>query len=126
MSGTQVFKKSFCDVNRHSEADSDVAAGSVYRRVDANDVALRVEKRSTTVAWIDGGIGLDHVFEFIAVLVLDGPPKRADDARRQAAVQAEGITNGKHFLADLNWIGIAKTDKRELPLGVDLQQCQIA
>ena len=49
--------------DRDREADVLRAPGIGDRGVDADDPALRVDQRTARVAGVDGGVGLEHVFE---------------------------------------------------------------
>src|SRR5262249_56580174 len=85
-------------VDRDGEADADVAAALAEDRgVDADDVAVLVEQGAARVAGIDRRVGLDEV---VVGPLADGATLRADDARGDGVVEAEGIADRDHPVAD--------------------------
>ena len=65
-------------------------------------MAFVIDQRAAGVAGVDGGVGLDEVFD-----LLDAQPAAAggaDDALRHRLADAEGIADGEHDVADLNLV----------------------
>ena len=113
-------------VDRHREPDADVAAraGVAGRdlRVDADHVAARVEQRAAGVALVQGGVGLDHVVDRVAVRRADDALERAHDPGRDGAVVAERVADRDHRVADADGVGVAERQRRQRPrVRVDLQ-----
>ncbi len=67
-------------------------------RVDADQPAVAVEKRTATVAWVNRGIGLDDIADRTSSHRLDFAIESADDTGSQGLVEAKGIADSKHFL----------------------------
>ncbi len=86
---------------------------------DADDFAARVEQRAAGVAGIDGGVGLDGVFDRGAGRAADGADG-ADDAAGHGAGEAEGIADGVDLLADDEVAGIGEGGGLEVGGVVDL------
>ena len=97
----EVGEHSLCCVDGNGKADAGALVGAVGgdHGVDANDLAMRVEQRPAGVAGIDGGIGLNGVFNrrasafWIGRMALMMP-------RGHGAGQAEGIADGVDLLPD--------------------------
>src|SRR3546814_20233312 len=65
----------FHHVDRDGEADADIAAAAAQdRRIDADQLALRVDQGAAGIAGIDGGVGLDEVL--VAFDAESGPAQR--------------------------------------------------
>jgi hypothetical protein len=78
-------------IDRNREPERFGAAGN-FHRINADDLAAAIEQRSAAVAWIDGGVGLQHYRVF-------RPPDGADDAARDAVLKdAQHKADGDHFL----------------------------
>ena len=73
------------------------------RGVDADDLAGHVQQRAAGVAGVDRGVGLDHVGEGDAVLLVERAAGGRHDAgrHRRAAGQVEGVADGDELVADL-------------------------
>ena len=72
-------------VDRHREADADAAVAAAAAggdlRVDADDLAGRVDERAAGVAGVDRRVGLQHVVDLEAVGRLDRALDRGDRRR---------------------------------------------
>jgi hypothetical protein len=86
------------------DGESDARVGA-RRRVDggvhADQPSRAIEKRPARVAGVDGGVGLDHVFDRSVEHAGDGPAERAHDSGGQGVIEAEGVADGEHLLSDL-------------------------
>src|SRR5690242_4500476 len=83
---------------------------------------MGTEKRTTGVARIDGGIGLDEV---VIGSTADHTPLGADDPGCNGLRQSKGVAYGHDPFADLKAIAVAQFGKGEFLLLVDLDQCQV-
>ena len=88
------------------------------RRVDADQFAVHVHQGAAGVTRIDRRIGLDRVeHRVLSGTTLasggDGAIQRADDARRDRALQPERGADGNHVLADLQILRRSQCDGRE-------------
>src|SRR4051794_26372115 len=117
-------------VDRDGEADADVpaaAAAGLDLRVDADDLAGRVEQRAARVAGVDRRVGLDDVVDLEAVGRLDLALQRGDHAGGQGPVEAERVADGDRRVADLHGLGRAEAQRVQVQaVGVDLQQRDVA
>ncbi len=94
--------------------------------VHADEPAGGVEKRSARVAGVDGGVGLNNVFDGQFSERHDSPAQRADDAGGERLIEPERIADGHHRLADLQVIARAQWNGAELGSGkVDLEDGQV-
>ena len=103
-------------VRGNREADADVAVG--HRddlRVDADELALRVDERAAGVAVVDRRIGLQEVF-VAAVTHAGRSTLRADDAHRHRLTDAERIADREHDIADLDRVGVAERQRLQVGL----------
>ena len=112
-------------VHGDGKADSLIALGSVSDDggVDADQFAAIVDQRTTGIARVDGGVGLDEVF-----VVFDAEVRAAggaDDAHGDALADAERIADGQGVVADLDFRGVADGDGGQIA-GVDLHDRKIA
>ena len=99
-------------VDRDGKTDSHAAArGREDHTVDTNHLSLRVQQRPAGIAAVDGGVGLDGFVQQTALLVFERTLQRADDAGGQGALEAEGVADGQHFLADLQAAGIPQWER---------------
>ena len=99
-------------VGRNREADADVAArGRQDLRVDADQLAARVDQRAAGVALVDRRVGLDEVLE-AAVADAGRAALRADDAHGDGLADAERIADGEHDVADAHRVGVAERQRR--------------
>ena len=69
--------------------------------VDADDFAAGVDERAAGVAGVEGGVGLDDVVDEPAGGAAEGSAHGADDAGGDGGLEAVGIADGDHELADL-------------------------
>ena len=100
------------DVLRHvggdGEADPDVAArGREDLRVDADQLAARVDERAAGVALVDGRVGLEEVLE-AAVADARRASLGADDAHGDGLADAERVADGERDVADAHAVGVAE------------------
>ena len=96
-----------------------VAAGARKdQRVDADDFALDVEQRAARIAGVDRGVGLDVRDE---VFLRQIAALRADDAGGHRVLEAERLADRDHPFADLQLVGVADRDLRQV-LRLDLEQ----
>src|SRR5205823_4284793 len=101
-------------VRGDGEAYADVAARRrKYLRVDADEVARRVDERAAGVALVDGRVRLQEVFE-AAVTQARVPTLRADDAGGDGLPDAEGVADGEHDVADANLVGVAEREHGQI------------
>src|SRR6185437_15012719 len=98
-----------------------IARAALDRAVDADHVAVDVEQRTTRVARVDRGVGLDVVGD--RVLVVEQPacvaPFGADDARGDGEVELERIADREHPRADARRGVVTEVERRQV-LRVDL------
>src|SRR6185369_8499288 len=89
-------------VHGDGEANADRGAGrAVDGGVDADQPPRRIEKRAARVARIDRGVGLDHAADLALSHRVYLAVERADDARRQGLVEAEGVADRVDLLPHL-------------------------
>jgi hypothetical protein len=103
------------EIDGHREADA--LRVRVDRRVDADDLAADVAQRTTRVAEVDAGVGLDKVLvvgratEDVEV----GATHRAHDADRDRAAQiAERIADGDRPVTDAELVRVAERQHRQV------------
>jgi len=90
-----------------------VAAGAaVDGGVDADEPALHVHQRAAGIARVDGRIGLDEVLVFFDAEV--APARGADNAGGDGLAHAEGIADGQHKVAHLDFIAVGHWHKRQV------------
>ena len=113
-------------IDGNGEADAGVLLGAVLgnHRVDADDFALGVEQRAAGVAGVDGGIGLDGVFDGHAAFGAAHGTDGADDAGGHGAAETEGIADGVDLLTDLE-IARAGEDGGDEVRRVDLEKGEV-
>ena len=121
----EIGEDGFGGVDGNGEADAGALVGAVGgdHGVDADDFAVRVEQRTAGVAGVDGGIGLNGVFNGRAVFAADGADG-ADDAGGHGAAEAEGIADGVDLLADGEAGGVGERDGLEIGR-VDLEESEV-
>ena len=109
-------------VARDREADS-LRAGLGDGGVDPHDAPMNVDERPAGVARIDRGVGLEEVAEGVAddAAAADG----ADDPVGQRSVEAVGIADRPHHLADLEGVAVPPRRTGEFG-GVDADDGEIA
>src|SRR3954453_21520748 len=125
--GDQLLGDALHDARRDREADAVVAAGvALDLRVDADDVAGRVEQRATRVAVVDRGVGLDRARDREVVRRVDRPVEGTDDAGRHGSLEAERAADGDDAVADLHVVRVGERDRVQLQLRrVDLDDRDI-
>ncbi len=108
----------------HSEAD---ALGPLLDgRIDADNLAARVQKRPAGVAGIDGRIGLDDVEDVVATVGFQRPAEGTDHSRRQRPVEAERVADGDGPLADAYIISGGHGQRlHRRRAGIDVQHGQV-
>ena len=92
-------------IDRHGKADA-FATAAVGRdgRVDADDLSLQVDQRSTAVTRIDGGIGLQVI---LALGDADSARLGRDDADRHRFLESERRSDCQHPITNLQGVAIA-------------------
>lgn len=103
------------DVGGGGETDAFVAAAlGEDEGVNANEAAFGVDKRSATIAWVDGGVRLnvDH-----GVIGPDLAGDGADDAHGDGVFEAEGAAEGEDDLALAHFFGVSESKDGELGSG---------
>ena len=127
--GFELVDLGFDRVDRDREADADVAVATAAGGdlgVDADHLAGRVDQRPAGVAGVDRGVGLDHVGDREAVRSFDLALERRDDAAGDRAVEAEGIADRHHGVADLHLGGLAERQRVQLAFRrFDVKQGQV-
>src|SRR5579863_447991 len=109
-------------LRRNVETDADRAAGGrIDRRVDADHLAVDVERRSAGIAFVDGSVDLDVV---VIGAGADVAAAGRDDTCGDGAPEAERIADGDHPIADPGRM-IAELHVGEVVLAVDLDQSQV-
>ena len=110
-------------IDRHGEPDADVAraarhaAIAVNRRVDADDLAAKVEQRSAGVAGIDRRVRLKHVRAAL-LRNRERPAGRADDADADGMSKVERIADRHDPVARLHLAGVAELGHRQIAVGL--------
>src|SRR4051795_1109071 len=90
--------------------------------VDADDLALQVEKWSAGIAVIDRRIDLD---ELIVRRAIEIAMQGADNARRDGPFQPERIADRQNSIADTQVVAVAALDGRQRITDVHLQNGKI-
>ncbi len=112
------------DVHGNGEADADVAAAVAEDRgIDADQLAPQVDERTTRVAGVDRGVGLDEIL--VAVRIDAAAPECAHDAGGHGVLQAERVADRQHEVAHLHLVGIAELHLHEVLRILDLQDCDV-
>jgi hypothetical protein len=84
-------------------------AGADDLRIHADDLSRKVEKWSSRVPGVDGGIGLDGLADEPVVLrALNDPSQRTDHAGGQRLLQSKGVAYGDHELPHAQAVRITK------------------
>ena len=92
-------------------------------RIDADHFAIGVDQRSTAIARVDRGIGLN---EIVIGTGADHPPFGADDARGDGMFQTERIADRHHPIANVQLARVAKLGEGQIAAGAtDLDQGQV-
>ncbi len=125
--GDEVVGDILCRVNGNGEADAGGgAAGRVDRGINSNHITVRIDKRAPGIAAVDGRVGLNGFVNKSGLAGLHGAAQRADNSCRKRGLEAEGIADGKNFLADLQRAGISEGQGGDmLSLGIDFHQRDI-
>ena len=93
---------------RHREADAVVSAAAAGDgRIDANDGAIKVGKRSARVARIDGGVSLNVAFEGCQADI--AAPLGAHDSCGDGALKSEGRADCDDPLTGLELVAVGET-----------------
>mmetsp|Transcript_52178 Transcript_52178/g.122562 ORF Transcript_52178/g.122562 Transcript_52178/m.122562 type:complete len:282 (-) Transcript_52178:311-1156(-) len=88
-------------VNRDSKANSgEHATAREDCCVDSDHLAITVQQRPSTIAWIDAGISLDDSTNWPSTGTLKFPRHSADDPPTERMLQAERISESEDILAD--------------------------
>ena len=82
------------------DGEADALRRQDDRRVDADDVARRIDQRPAGIAGIERGIGLDDVVEQTSRLAAHRAAERADDARGHRMLESVRAADGDRDLAD--------------------------
>ena len=110
---------------RHGDGEADphrAARARENRRVDADQVAGRIDQRAAGVARVDRSVGLDEVLEGVDAKA--GAAQGGDDAARDRLSDAERIADGEHHVADAQRVRRAEADRRKV-LRVEAQHREI-
>ena len=104
------------DRRRNGERIADVsAAARLDQRIDADQLAFRVDQRAAAVARIDRRVGLDERLEAeLARQRLQATAFGAHDAGRNRAAQVERAADGEHPLAQTQVVRVAHRDRRQV------------
>src|SRR5262249_22941386 len=106
----------------HARGLRNAAAGDDHR-VDTDDLAGRVEERSSGIAGVDRRVGLDHVDRDPYAGDVEREPLVGTDCDADAvAGEAERVADGHHRYADLGPLVIAELQDRELLPRLDLDE----
>ena len=105
------------DGNREAEAFGHVliAGRADDGRVDADELAARVDERAARVAGVDRGVRLDEVLERRDAELTAA--RRADDAHRHGLTQAQRVADREDDLADLERVRAAQRGSPADPAG---------
>ena len=98
-------------IDRDGEADANVAvaaAASLNLGVDPDHFSSGINQGTARIAWVDRRVGLDHVRDREAIGGLDLALQGGDDASGDGPVEAEGVADRHHGVADLDLGGIAE------------------
>src|SRR5699024_8200149 len=119
----EVYHHFLYDCARNGERIAHIGSGlTLNQRVDADQLAARIDQRAPAVAGIDRRIGLDERFH--AVLIGDGAEVTrlgAHDACRNGRLQVERTADGQHPFAQPQRIRIPERQGRQ-PLAVYLDE----
>src|SRR4029453_13646171 len=83
---------------RRSDRETDALRRQDDRGVDADHLAARVDERTSRIAGIERGIGLQHVVEQASRLRSHRAAERADNARRHRVLESVGIADSNRDL----------------------------
>ena len=111
-------------VDGNREADPHAAARArIDRRIDPDEAPGKIDQRAARIAGIDRGVGLDE--ETVVVDADLRARERRDDPLRHRLADAERIADREDEIADLDRVGIAELEHRELLVALDLEHRQI-
>ena len=94
------------------------------RGVEPDDTAVRVDQRTSRVAWIQRGVGLNDVRDQSTRPRAEGSTQRADDAGGHRVLKAVGISERDDDLTGPQAIGITKLGGNDVRR-VDLEDGQV-
>src|SRR5690606_17635397 len=107
----------------NGKGDADIAAGRREdRRVDAHDLACKVERRTAGVAAVHGRVDRDEV---VIRAGADVAAPRRPGAGRYRTTEAERVADGNHPVADANRLIVCECDIGEVAVFIDLQNGEI-
>ncbi len=113
--GFEVTEQSFGAVDGQRKPDTEICL-THDGGIEADDVTGGIEQRTAAVAAVDGRIGLNHAFDALVFFAFDGAADGADNPGSQRSFQAEGISDGQHFLSHLQMIGVTQAERGKLLL----------
>jgi hypothetical protein len=100
-------------VDRDGEADAlDARVPGDHGRVDADQLAGRVDQRAAGVAEVDGGVGLDEVLE--GGHAQPAAAGGADDPGGDRLAETERVADGQDGVADAQPVGAAERHHRQV------------
>ena len=92
----------FCGIDGNSKANAAIDAAD--ERVDADHATLNIAERAATIAWIDGGVGLE-IFIVVATEA-KGASLRAHNAKGERVRKLHRGADGKGEFSHLHRIAI--------------------
>jgi UDP-N-acetylglucosamine 1-carboxyvinyltransferase len=104
-------------IHRNGEADALRAAvrSIEHRRVDSHQIAASIDQRAPGIPEIDGGVGLDEVFERRKSEL--AAPRGAHDALRNRLAEPVGVADGEHDISHPQGIGASHRHDRQVADG---------
>ena len=113
------------DASRHVAGDgkADPLPAGDDGRVDADDLTLHIQQRTTAVAGVDGGIRLQEVVKRTG---MDITVLGRKDAGRDRVVQSKRIADGQQPFPYQQGVGITELEERQILFGLDLEQSQVS
>mmetsp|Transcript_43841 Transcript_43841/g.105779 ORF Transcript_43841/g.105779 Transcript_43841/m.105779 type:complete len:316 (-) Transcript_43841:614-1561(-) len=118
-------------IHWNGESNSNISGCAIRREdrsVDSNQASVTVQKGASTVAWIDGSIGLNTSMNRATACSVDVSTKSRDDTSCECIIKAERVANGDDTLTDLkvagntNWNGRWQISWIEIS---QFQDCQV-
>ena len=94
------------DGNREANTLVSASASRDDCRVDPNQVAVEIQERAAGIPRVDGCICLNEIF-IVLNRAAKPPPCGADNSHGRRFSDAEGISDGKHHISDLQFGGIS-------------------
>src|SRR5690554_2901021 len=99
----------FYRVHRDRKTDTSArATGAVDHGINAHQLSLRIEQRTTGVTRINGGIGLNNIGDRALCWRLDFASQRAHYTGSKRGIQTKGIADGEHLATDRQLTGVAQ------------------